>query len=277
MVAESSSHLSPPSRNNAIFSGDAIRTSHHKPCKSPNRALVHQRSWITRPGARKGIHMSPQTANSSTWMTAFRNRIRRLLRSGPVYVASKETWNSQYRRNHWDYLREMPELAHYSVIAGYFQYLKCRGALLDVGCGEGVLQERLTPDSYSRYVGIDISDEAIRRASHRQDEKTDFIRADLRAYVPTMLFDAIVFCEVLYYFDDALRLLQHYQQFLKQDGVVLVSMYVSEEANPIWRALETKFLPVDETQVSNKSGTSWICKVYSRQEETTRSRQTHKS
>ena len=62
-------------------------------------------------------------------------------------------------------LKEIGELAHYSAIVGYCYYLNKSGTILDIGCGEGILQERLRSLNYSRYVGVDISAKAIRRAS----------------------------------------------------------------------------------------------------------------
>jgi 2-polyprenyl-3-methyl-5-hydroxy-6-metoxy-1,4-benzoquinol methylase len=117
---------------------------------------------------------------------------------------SREDFELQYSSGRYDYLRGLSELVHYSVLIGYCHYLKPAGSILDVGCGEGILQERLEPGKYSRYIGIDISHEAIRRTSHRQDARTLFITADVLTYIPSERFDIIVFNECLYHF-------RHYQ------------------------------------------------------------------
>src|SRR5438876_6993820 len=72
-----------------------------------------------------------------------------------------EEWDSQYEKGHWEYMKCLEEVGRYSLIAGYIHYLKPGGSILDVGCGEGILQQRLNLDGISKYVGIDISKVAI--------------------------------------------------------------------------------------------------------------------
>jgi len=127
---------------------------------------------------------------------------------------SKEVWQTQYSKGRWDFLDQLDELAHYSILVGHIQYLKPSGSILDIGCGKGILQQKLAPYGYSRYVGIDISDDAIRQASCNEDDKTTFIASDATSYSPTERFDAIVFNEVLYYFDDPLKTVERYERYL---------------------------------------------------------------
>ena len=71
------------------------------------------------------------------------------------------------------------ELPPYSLITGNFRYFKPMGSLIDVGCGAGILQARLGPQAYSRYLGIDISHEALAKAMNRvRDNNTYFMEAD---------------------------------------------------------------------------------------------------
>ncbi len=62
---------------------------------------------------------------------------------------SKPDWEQQFKNGEWDYIKQLDELAHYSIIAGYFQFIKQGCSILDVGCGEGILQMRLSPHAYS--------------------------------------------------------------------------------------------------------------------------------
>ena len=76
-------------------------------------------------------------------------------------VPPQARWEREYASGRWSYLGGVDELAHYSVIVGYYAFLKPGGSVLDVGCGEGILQTRLSPHGYCRYLGIDFAAGAI--------------------------------------------------------------------------------------------------------------------
>src|SRR6266566_1558759 len=50
-----------------------------------------------------------------------------------------DIWNAQYESGRWTYLGRLSELSRYSVLVGYMVHFKPGGAVLDVGCGEGIL------------------------------------------------------------------------------------------------------------------------------------------
>jgi 2-polyprenyl-3-methyl-5-hydroxy-6-metoxy-1,4-benzoquinol methylase len=168
----------------------------------------------------------------------------------------------QYSNGYYDYLKDIGELAHYSITVGYCHYLKPVGAILDVGCGEGILQERLNYDKYSRYVGIDISEEAISRASHKRDAKTAFIAADVHTFSPGEQFDIIIFNECLYYFDDPVAVVRKYELFLKEHGLFIASICDHESTRHIWKMLEAVYSLKDEVRVSHRLNLSWTIKVF---------------
>lgn len=180
------------------------------------------------------------------------------------YTVSEKEHESMYKGGRWDYLSQLKELAHYSVIIGYLGYFTRIGAILDCGCGEGILFDRMQAFSYTRYVGIDFSQEAINRALKKQMRNSSFLKASISDYKPEEKFDAIVFNEVLYYFSPV-KTLKHYEPFLKNDGVFVVSMYCSTkpfDTFKAWKDLESVYAPLDMTTVTNGYGTSWVCKVF---------------
>jgi 2-polyprenyl-3-methyl-5-hydroxy-6-metoxy-1,4-benzoquinol methylase len=174
----------------------------------------------------------------------------------PIEV-TREDWDAQYTSQSWDHLKQLSELARYSVIVGYSHYFKQAGSILDIGCGEGVLQEKLRPHKYARYVGIDISPEAIWSASIKQEARTFFCCADAKTYNPDNRFDIIIFNECLYYFKNPLYVVRTYERFLKENGLIIVSMYVGDRTKKIWGILENFFTIEDSTLITNRSGTSW--------------------
>ncbi len=175
---------------------------------------------------------------------------------------TKADWETEYADGKWDYLRGIKDLARYSIIVGYTRYYGEDAAILDVGCGEGVLQKRLKPGGYARYVGIDLSEEAIHRASSRCDEKTLFVTGDVCGYETDERFDVIVFNECLCYFDDPLRLVRKYERVLNAGGVIVASLFVTGPSARVWRRLESFYTVEDAVRVSKRAGPSWDVKVY---------------
>ena len=176
----------------------------------------------------------------------------------------QELLDAEYANGMWDYLRGTTELSRFSIVMGYCHYFRPEGKILEIGCGEGILQERLCPTRYSRYIGLDISTEAIQRASQKQDEKTFFVREDAAVYVPDTRFDLIIFNECLEYFDAPLSILRRYETFLETDGLYIVSMFVGTDTvrtKRIWKNLEAIYRLEAETHVSTKKGYSWLIKV----------------
>jgi 2-polyprenyl-3-methyl-5-hydroxy-6-metoxy-1,4-benzoquinol methylase len=176
----------------------------------------------------------------------------------------KELLDAEYSSGAWDYLRELEELSRFSVVAGYCHHLKNKGSILEIGCGDGILQERLDRSKFSQYVGIDISAEAIKRASPKQDEKVLFVAEDALSYRPDGMFDVVIFNECLEYFDDPLELVRRYEPNLKRDGIFIVSMFVGIETartSRIWKMLGSVYTAKSETRVSNEKNYSWLIKV----------------
>jgi 2-polyprenyl-3-methyl-5-hydroxy-6-metoxy-1,4-benzoquinol methylase len=173
---------------------------------------------------------------------------------------SPERLDLKYKTGFWDSLRRVEELAHYSIVAGYFQFLKRDGSLLDIGCGEGLLRERIGSGNYSFYTGFDLSAQAILMTKSKEDIKTSFLVADMNTYTPTNRFDAIIFNEVIYY-SNVLNTLQRYSEFLKKDGVFILSNFDSQNDKINWSDITPIFQLYDETIVINKNGTRWVIKV----------------
>lgn len=175
--------------------------------------------------------------------------------------ATKDQWDFEYRTGRWNYLHDLSELAHYSVIAGYCRHLKRGGSVLDVGCGEGILCEALDDTSCATYLGVDISTQAILSARARSTQPArGFVQADLHTFETAHRYDVIVFNESLYYSPAPAQVLKRYLAFLKPDGVFIVSMYLPRYAGA-WDAVDRLFRIIDEVQIRNRSGTTWTCRV----------------
>jgi trans-aconitate methyltransferase len=173
---------------------------------------------------------------------------------------SANKWNLQYTQGAWSHLRDREEVAHYAVIAALIRHFEISNSVLDIGCGEGLLQSYLLPFGYSRYVGLDISEVAIQKANTRKNDHTEFIVADASTFVPKQLFSAVAFSECLYYFADPFGLIHKYMSALEDHGMVLISIYVVPATRKLIREISGRFRVIDETLVSNVRGT-WKCIV----------------
>jgi 2-polyprenyl-3-methyl-5-hydroxy-6-metoxy-1,4-benzoquinol methylase len=188
------------------------------------------------------------------WLMDRRRRSDSLLQSA-------QTWEAQYAAGRWDYLAQLSELARFSVLAGYICHLKPGGAVLDTGCGQGVLLRRLPRSCYSRYVGIDVSGSAIAVAQEQGNECSTFLAADCEEYSPAERFDVIVFNEVLCCLRDPLRTVQRYARSLNPGGLVLVSLCTAARGSgAILSRLKQTFATVDEVRVVHSGRkVSWVC------------------
>lgn len=178
---------------------------------------------------------------------------------------SGKIWEAQYRSGHWSFLREFDQMMRYSVIAGYIESLTRHDAnVLDVGCGEGLLLDRLRGAPYSKFVGIDISQTAVKQARQKRFPRSIFVCADADNFVVDEDFDAIIFNEVLYYFPDPLALMRKYSACLKPDGVLITSFYGgSERARAIAKALKRNYRSIAAVEIRS-SEKSWLIDVFAR-------------
>ena len=176
-------------------------------------------------------------------------------------LQSAQTWEAQYAAGRWDFLAELSELARFSILAGYICHLKPGGTVLDTGCGQGFLLRRLPTSSYSKYVGIDLSDSAISVAQEHANERSTFFAADCEEYSPSENFDVIVFNEVLSCLHDPLRTVERYVRSLNPGGLLLVSLCTAGRgSSTLLQQLKQAYATVDEVQVVHSGRkVSWVC------------------
>jgi 2-polyprenyl-3-methyl-5-hydroxy-6-metoxy-1,4-benzoquinol methylase len=203
---------------------------------------------------------------AATWRAAanaVRRSVTRVLPYRPM-AGGRELLDAQYAAGDWDYLRDLSELSRFSVIAGYCHHIKPGGSILEVGCGEGLLTDRLDKAKYSRYVGVDISTRAIAAAAQRQDAATAFVAGDAMHLEVPGRFDVVVFNECLEYFADPRDLLRKYEASLEPNGVYIASIFDgidTARSRKIWRMFRARYDDIAETRVRNQQGYAWSIRV----------------
>ena len=136
----------------------------------------------------------------------------------------KEKWNEEYISGTWDYLSQSDEAGRYAVIIGYIRRYAPKGGILDLGCGAGELWNWLTEEERKRYLGVDISSEAIKLARRKRPES--FCEGDVGTFKPKQKYDIIVLNEVLYYIPNPLQVINDCFENLTESGTIIISMFI---------------------------------------------------
>jgi SAM-dependent methyltransferase len=123
--------------------------------------------------------------------------------------------------------------------------------VLELGCGSGRLLELLQTVGFSRYVGVDISAEAVAAAQSLNVSGASFFLADFETWTPPQNFDVIVFTESLYYAKRPAKALQMYSEALKPAGGLVISMIHSSSATSIWRHVPPEFHMLERVTVKH--------------------------
>jgi 2-polyprenyl-3-methyl-5-hydroxy-6-metoxy-1,4-benzoquinol methylase len=167
---------------------------------------------------------------------------------------------SENEADGWGRLRSPSELGRYSVINGYCQHFTPNASVLDVGCSDGILQERLT---YGRYMGVDMFAESIARAQKKSDARTRFMQADAATYEPDESFDAIIWNECLYYLKNPIDVIMRYRRYLRPKGIMIVSMFYQTFATRrLFRQLHVLGPVLADLHLSNPEGGAWVLRAY---------------
>lgn len=182
-----------------------------------------------------------------------------------VLRTDRSRWNYQYDKGLWNGLENLNELARFSVLAGYVQFLKPnKPAVLEIGCGEGIMAQRIGTHHYESYLGTDVADVAIQLAEQRfGDVRTHFEAVDMNEFHTDKTFDIIIFNEAIYYLKPMVdKLVTQYVPMLKPDGLLIISMNTGPHADSErkWAEIEQAFAVVDSSLVETaKNG--WRIKV----------------
>jgi SAM-dependent methyltransferase len=151
-----------------------------------------------------------------------------LKRYGPSNM-KKIFWDREFASGHWNFIDNTegdPVYIHLEKYVGH-------GSILDLGCGPGNTATELA-SPYSNYVGVDISEVALEKARKKTAEtgrtaRNRFACADFLSFDPGQKFEVILFRESMYHIPigKVKTILDRYTQFLTEDGVFIVRIYLS--------------------------------------------------
>jgi 2-polyprenyl-6-hydroxyphenyl methylase/3-demethylubiquinone-9 3-methyltransferase len=169
------------------------------------------------------------------------------------WVLSSNDWDREYGGGVLDFYGDLRELARYSVLVGYIRAHGEEPSILDIGCGVGLLRERLPDNQVGRYVGIDPSTVAIEQARDRDLPCAEFHVAETPE-LDLGPFDVVVCNEVLYYVEDLGILLDRIGGLLAPGGCLVTSIVRHPGDVSLHRALDARFERLDAVVVQSESG-----------------------
>jgi trans-aconitate methyltransferase len=174
---------------------------------------------------------------------------------------SAQTWEQKYRDENYE-LRGKKEDGRYGTLLQILRRYDT-GTLLDMGCGDGLLWRDYRPLSNSSLIGIDYSPTAVAKANTLNIPHCRFECGDYRSFRPGQPIAAVVFNESLYYIDDFLNAVRKSNEWLGENGVVIISMFDTLVTKRIWRKLLQECTPVQGVTVwDHESGCKWTVRVF---------------
>jgi 2-polyprenyl-3-methyl-5-hydroxy-6-metoxy-1,4-benzoquinol methylase len=200
-----------------------------------------------------------------------RIRVEFFLRWGKAHgfghKRSAVSWNHEYESGRWAYLLGPEQTERYQQLITLCLLFNKTPTILDVGCGEGILLEylRTTGRPVIKYVGLDLSQEAINKAKARLSAG-QFLVVNAESYKPDEPYDVIVFNECLYYFSDPIKTIRNFEQSIRKHGTFVISMHMPEEDparyEKIWELLQTHYECVARRTATNGVNKSWALGVF---------------
>jgi SAM-dependent methyltransferase len=177
-------------------------------------------------------------------------------------VRSKERYYPPNRWNDsWSHgydLNNAHEDARYGTLIALIRRHEGNGPLLDVGCGDGLLEEQYRKVSSVQIVAFDYSAAAIDRAKARRLPDVDFFCADSRTFRPQQRFSVVLLNESLYYVEEYLGMMENLSQALTADGVFVVSMHDARITRRIWKNVQRSYTLLHGVTLKDEpTGCSW--------------------
>ncbi|MDP3543927.1 MAG: class I SAM-dependent methyltransferase [Elusimicrobiota bacterium] len=179
----------------------------------------------------------------------------------------RSSWDDSYACGHWDFLDSTDQRPRHYAIAGLLADRLPRegGRVLDAGCGLATLYPLLRGHA-SEYVGLDLSEEALKKAAaaYGAEPGVGFAHEPFEKFEGGG-FDALVLNEVLYYYplSEIEKVFAHALARLAPGGTLIVSMNRNLKAKLIWRRLEGLAPAEQGIRVHNlRTGSYWTVKAY---------------
>ena len=192
----------------------------------------------------------------------------------PTVRLGQAWWEEDYGRDSLARTEGDAELPRHLLVAGLARHYSPGASILDIGCGTGGLTIPLRAafaTTALRYVGLDLSANALQQAAARPDQDeipalgadaVQFVQADFDEYQPREKFDVVIFSESLYYAPDPLRTVRRYTAALNDGGILIVSMWRRPSRQRVWRVLRDGLRERSRSRLVVPRRPAWDIVVY---------------
>jgi 2-polyprenyl-3-methyl-5-hydroxy-6-metoxy-1,4-benzoquinol methylase len=168
---------------------------------------------------------------------------------------SESKWDKEWKSGAWTYMETIAvERSRIAIIGGVLIPMyspSTNSSVLDIGCGEGAISDFFSYAQKAKYVGVDLSKEAISFAKKTRGPPRKFVHAAAHLFVPSHKFDVVVFSDVLYYVEHE-KVLKQYAEYMNPAAIIIISIFHQTEKlmyEHIFNFARTTFELVDEVDV----------------------------
>ncbi len=185
-------------------------------------------------------------------------------RAGLGQPVPAEALDQEYASGAWDHFFGPEEHARHETLVTLIRSLHPRPRLLDLGCGSGRLASMLDPTWPESYLGVDLSDEGLKRARALDlpPPLNRFERRDFETWTPAPgACDLITFNECLGYAADPLATARRFASTLPAGGHLVVSHFRYGNHAEFWRRLDRAFERPESRVATNEQGKTWDIQV----------------
>lgn len=168
---------------------------------------------------------------------------------------AKDALDREYSSGNWDHFFGWDELPRNLVLAGAINFhFPEAPSVLDLGCGNGRLATVFQRYAFSRYLGVDLSTEAIARARALNLARMEFIEGNYETWRPGEKFQAISFNECIGYASDPAATLRAFSAHLAPGGLFFLSHFRFGTYAAQWRRMASVCDTVHTTAVMSADG-----------------------
>lgn len=172
----------------------------------------------------------------------------------------RDRWNHKYAAHNWDNLHLEDE--RFNAVIQMCYSSNAQPAILEIGCGEAVMYQKMKDKPVAYFTGVDIADVAIERAKPFEQSNVKFEVGDMEVYQPKQCYDFIIFNESLYYSKRPEIILKKMINYLNSSGRVIITAVENKYTAHLWPAVTSfQWQLIEEETIAVGDG-KWVIKMY---------------